>query len=228
LKPERAETRISGLLGALLPPGISAHDHAGPPAGVLLPEEAALVGSGWSDVRRREFATGRQVARVALAKLLPDRMPILKGADGAPVWPPGFCGSITHCAGYYAAAVASTAEWLSIGLDAEVHDTLPDGVLPLIARPEEIEWIEHRRDGRHWDRLLFSIKESIYKAWNPILQCWLDFSDASVRIDPVAGRFTVGIDHARAHLLDGGRRLEGRYLMTPSLILSVALVRREG
>ena len=36
----------------------------------------------------------------------------------------------------------------------------------------------------HWDRLLFSAKESVYKAWFPLARRWLGFEDARLSFDP--------------------------------------------
>ncbi|ONH35511.1 hypothetical protein BL254_11230 [Protofrankia sp. BMG5.30] len=54
----------------------------------------------------------------------------------------------------------------------------------------------------HWDRLLFSMKESVYKAWFPLARRWLGFEDASITIDPLGGTFSV-------HLLVDGPVLPG-------------------
>jgi 4'-phosphopantetheinyl transferase EntD len=56
-----------------------------------------------------------------------------------------------------------------------------------------------------WGRLLFGIKESIYKAWFPLTRSWLGFEDASVSIDRERGTFS-------AHLLVPGPTLRGRHL----------------
>ena len=56
-----------------------------------------------------------------------------------------------------------------------------------------------------WDRLLFSTKESVYKAWFPLAERWLGFEDARVTIDRDRGSFA-------ARLLVPGPRLDGREL----------------
>ena len=71
--------------------------------------------------RRAEFAAGRRCARAALARIGIPPAPLLRGEDREPLWPDGAVGSITHCAGYVAAAVAATEVMLSVGIDAEVH-----------------------------------------------------------------------------------------------------------
>ena len=92
----------------------------------LFPEEAALVERA-TDKRRQEFAAGRERAREALAALDLGKTPILRGFRGAPQWPPGIVGSITHCAGYCAAAVARAEDLAAIGLDADITINAADG-----------------------------------------------------------------------------------------------------
>jgi 4'-phosphopantetheinyl transferase EntD len=164
---------------------------ADPPDVILFPEEEQLIAKA-AGKRRREFTTARSCAHSALAALGVAPAPILRGADGSPLWPPGFVGSITHCAGYRAAAVARTSDVLTIGLDAEPDQVLPDGVLDHIALPGEharLRELTAAASGTSWDRLLFSAKESVYKAWFPLTGRWLGFHDADITIDPVAGTF---------------------------------------
>jgi 4'-phosphopantetheinyl transferase EntD len=172
----------------------------------LFPEEEAVIARS-VDKRRREFATARACARRAMATLGLPPVPILPGERGAPGWPPDVVGSITHCDGYRAAAVALEGKVRTVGVDAEPNGPLPDGVLEAIALPPEIEWLKGVGDssGVCWDRLLFSAKESIYKAWFPLTRRWLDFEEAVVTPDPAEGTFT-------ARLLVSGPIVDGRAL----------------
>ena len=101
--------RAIAVLAALPPAGIAAVEAFDDdiPAR-LFPEEEALVARS-VDKRRREFTTARRCAREALARLGVPPAPILPGERGAPRWPAGVVGSMTHCAGYRAAAVARPA-----------------------------------------------------------------------------------------------------------------------
>ncbi len=69
--------------------------------------------------RRREFTAGRRCARIALEALGQPSVPLLPDAAGAVRWPPGYVGSITHCTGFRAAALARTADFAALGIDAE-------------------------------------------------------------------------------------------------------------
>ncbi|MGO9081559.1 MAG: 4'-phosphopantetheinyl transferase family protein [Streptosporangiaceae bacterium] len=171
----------------------------------LYPEEEQIISRAVAR-RRAEFTTGRGCARRALARLGIPAGPILRQANGAPRWPDGIAGSITHCAGYRAAAVARTSAAASVGIDAEPDAPLPPGVLALIATPGERAWVAEASSepGVCWDRLLFSIKESVYKAWFPLTGDWLSFTDAEVEA-PEDGEFT-------ARLLVPGPVLAGQAL----------------
>jgi 4'-phosphopantetheinyl transferase EntD len=189
----------------------------------LFPEEETAVGDA-VEKRRLEFVTARACAREALSRLGLPAQPIPTGARGEPVWPRGVVGSITHCAGYRACAVAPATELLTIGVDAEVDDPLPDGLIGDIALPEELRWIERAaatNPSVSWDRLLFSVKESIYKAWFPLARSWLGFEDASVAIDCSRGTFSANLlvpgPTLRGHKLDG---FSGRWIATDGLVLS--------
>ncbi len=158
----------------------------------LFPEEEQVIARS-VDGRRREFVTARACGRAALARLGMPEQAIPSGPKGEPVWPAGVVGSITHCDGYRACAVARASDFATIGVDAEVDAPLPEGLLGDIALPEEEDRLAGLADEHpgHWDRLLFSIKESVYKAWFPLAERWLGFEDAAVTIDPVARTFSA-------------------------------------
>src|ERR1700685_2612959 len=132
-KPGKAVYVIEEILPAAVS-AVEAFDD--PPGAVLFPEEAAVVAQAGEN-RRREFTTARSCAHQALMGLGVPPFPILPGERGAPRWPDGIVGGITHCAAYRAAAVARAHEILTVGIDAEPNDVLPDGVLHLISLQQE-------------------------------------------------------------------------------------------
>ena len=199
---------------------------ADPPGTFLYPEEEAVV-SGAVEKRRREYATTRTLARAALAALGIPPAPILSGERGAPVWPPGIVGSMTHCAGYRAAAVAVDGEIHAIGIDAEEHGPLPGGVLDAVsddAERRELARLAESAPGVHWDKLLFSAKESVYKAWFPLTRRWLDFTEARVTARP-DGTFTARLLVPGPIVADQRiTALDGRWLARGGLILTAVTI----
>jgi 4'-phosphopantetheinyl transferase EntD len=206
IRPAPAGT---SLLAEVLPAGVvavEAFDDA--VAAPLFPDEAELVARA-VEKRRREFATARRCAREALAVLGYPPVPLLAGERGAPVWPIGVVGSITHCAGYRAAVVAPRERLWSVGIDAEPAEALPDGVLEAVTGEGEraaVAELLRAQPGVRWDRLLFSAKESVYKAWFPLTGRFLDFEGAVVTLDP-AGGFTARLTVDGPVV--GGARLAG-------------------
>ncbi|WP_033824170.1 4'-phosphopantetheinyl transferase [Kitasatospora sp. MBT63] len=186
-------------------------------APALLPQEAALT-RDMAPGRLREFTTVRGCARQALARLGEPPGPILPGPRGEPRWPAGVVGSMTHCAGYRAAAVARRSELPTLGIDAEPHRALDPGVLTAVSLPQErtrLAALRLRSPGIHWDRLLFSVKESVFKAWYPLTSRPLGFEEADVSLFP-DGRW-----HAHLRVLGPAPRgFAGRWLSTGPLLLT--------
>jgi 4'-phosphopantetheinyl transferase EntD len=213
---------------AILPAEAAAEEAFSDPPGVaLFPDEEAAIAKA-VDKRRQEFTTARACARAALARLGIPPVPILPGPRGAPQWPDGVVGSMTHCAGYRACAVARNRDLLTIGLDAEPHDKLPDGVLRMVSSQEErtrLTALAAAAPGTHWDRVLFSAKESVYKAWFPLTRRWLGFEDASVTIDPEKGTFTARLLVNGPHVNDTPLTgFTGRWLVDGGLIITAIAV----
>lgn len=167
----------------------------------LFPEEQPAVARA-VEKRRREFTTGRACARQALKRLGVEPVAIPNGERGEPLWPDGIAGSITHCNGYRACAVARTENVASLGVDAEPHEPLPDGVLEHVAFGAERAMVADRGAGVCLDRLLFCAKEAVYKAWFPLARRWLGFEDAELTIDVAGEAF-------RARLLVPGPAVNG-------------------
>jgi 4'-phosphopantetheinyl transferase EntD len=177
------------VIRQICPPAVRvAETNADVPGVALFPEEAAAIASSVGK-RRREFATVRWCARTALAELGVRPAPLVPGERGAPRWPDGFVGSMTHCEGLRAAAVASRHDVVTLGIDAEPDAALPDGVLRVVALPDELRALP-RGGPVSWDRLLFCTKEATYKAWFPLARRFLGFDEATVAIDE-SGTFTV-------------------------------------
>lgn len=218
------------VIGDILPPSVVAEEAFGDlPDVELFPDEEAVVARAVAK-RRMEFATARACARRALGKLGLPPAPLLPGPRGAPRWPEGVVGSITHCDGYRACAVALASDIVTIGLDAEPDGRLPDGVLDAVALQAEqarLAELASAVPGVSWDRMLFSAKESVYKAWFPLAGRWLGFEEASIDIDAVHGTFTARL-LVEGPVVNGAvlTGFDGRWLVSDGLIATAIVVPR--
>ncbi|MFV2112749.1 4'-phosphopantetheinyl transferase [Micromonospora sp. LOL_025] len=212
----------------LLPPTVAvAVAEASDWAGELLPAERACLGERAVESRRRDYTAGRVCARRAMAALGVRPVAVPSAADRSPVWPAGVVGAITHTHGYCAAVAARAGEIRSVGIDAEGHRELNAGVRRLICLPEEQERCARLPAGTSWPAVVFSVKETVYKVWHPVVGTWLDFHDALVELDPDAGTFTARIAAARrdaAPVPDPPALVTGRFSVDESLVRTAAVL----
>lgn len=220
---------MTALLPGVLPELVASAELYDDPAELApLPEEEPLIARSVAK-RRNEFVTVRHCARQALGELGQPPVPILKGDKGEPCWPDGIVGSLTHCEGFRGAVVGKRGDVRSVGIDAEPHDVLPNGVLGAISLPVERAELTALPANLHWDRILFCAKEATYKAWFPLTHRWLGFEDAHITFDVdhsgVAGTFrsTILIDP----VAESGRpltTLAGRWTVRDGLALTAIVL----
>ena len=182
------------MIEEILPAAVAAVEaFDDPPHVMLFPQEEAVIARA-VDKRRREFTTARHCARAALAALGCRRRRSCPASAARPGWPDGVVGSMTHCDGYRAAALAHGRDVRTIGIDAEAHEAAAGTACwtwsPSPAERARLRRLSAEEPGVCWDRLLFSAKESVYKAWYPLTRRWLDFAEADVELD-ASGRFTA-------------------------------------
>jgi len=173
----------------------------------LHPEEERIV-AGAALKRRRDFTLGRACAHAALAELDLDKGPIARAGNGAPVWPAGLVGSITHTPGYAAALVARAADFAGLGVDAELVGGVTRELWPRLFDAGEQDLLMGHPDPARAATLLFSAKEACHKAGGePVLY----FHDLQVALGESG--FT-----ARR----GAEAFEGRFAAGRALVLVVA------
>jgi 4'-phosphopantetheinyl transferase EntD len=176
------------------------------------PEERAAVAAAGVG-RQREFATGRSCARRLLLRLgfAPVALPPL--ADGAPRWPDGVVGSIAHTPEVCVVAVARRGEVLGLGIDIEDDGALEQRLWPAVLRDGERDWLLQRDEPqqRHFATVLFSAKESAYKALHPFLRRPIEATDLCIALDPARSSFCAEIRAPGALLLPAGVVLRGSF-----------------
>lgn len=137
--------------------------------------------------RRVEFLVGRWCARWALRRAgYLTHWTGEMGVEGPPLWPEGFTGTLTHTEGFAWAAVAPSASWAAIGIDAEQIPSVETAAA--IARwvlrcerangPGEESLRPSGLSAPVWSALAFSAKETLYKCLQPLTRERPRFRDA--------------------------------------------------
>jgi 4'-phosphopantetheinyl transferase EntD len=175
------DPELARAIVAMAVPGIAV-DHRlieeGDEAALLADEMAAFAGSV-TKVRRASGAA-RIVARQLMSRFGHIRpQAIRKSTGGMPVWPDGIVGSLAHDARVAVAAMAARRDFFSVGVDVEPAEPIDPDLLAMIATPAERAAAPAEPT---WGRLLFSIKEAVYKAVYPLDGRFLDHHDVEVSI----------------------------------------------
>lgn len=198
-----------GLVSGLLAPGLfgAEMEDSGQPL-PLHPREAMLV-AGAAHKRRRDFALGRACAHDALAALGHGHAVIGMDEAGAPLWPPGVVGSITHTKGYAAALVGAAWHFAGVGVDAERVGAVTEDLWPRLFDVVECDYLRALDStGRQLvATLFFSAKEACYKAW--AMKGALEFREIHVVLDGCGFIATRSAEHLR-----------GRYAVQEDLMLT--------
>ena len=191
--------------------------------GGLLKSEEALV-EGAAQTRIEQFSAGRVCSRIALGRLgVAATTPILRGEDRAPIWPPGFIGSISHTDTWCAAAVARTEDIRSLGIDLESSTPLKEALLKRVCTPKERDWLHQLPAPGVTGKILFSAKEAVYKCQYPLSNQFLGFH--AVEIELGEDSFQA-VFQQEAGGFKPGDVISGRYLVEEGLVATACELSR--
>lgn len=166
---------------------------------------------GWLGARRQSFLAGRAVAAAAL-QAVGHSTPVPRAEDGAPLWPAGIVGSIAHSAAFAIAIVAPANAVLALAVDVEPDMPLPADAAAVALLPQDhaaLATAFGAAAAAH-TRLVFSAKECVHKALNPLCGAWLEFD--AVAIQWLATTADHGHWQAQASAADAEAAFAGRVL----------------
>lgn len=161
---------------------------------VLYTEEKALVmKQGFS--RLTDFCKGRYCAHQALEKIGYHAFPILRDEYGAPIWPEGITGSISHSGDAAAAVVVRKTNIQGIGLDLQKREIFPSAVLSVLFHDDEVaSFLNIPSDlADLYAYAIFSAKESAIKCFYAAHQYLAHMNEIVIAMDWSNGTFSAFI-----------------------------------
>ncbi len=202
-------TSFEHLFDSIAPPAaeVAEMDPEDASENELYSSELAQIASAIA-TRRREYAAGRILARVAMGRCGVAATPLLNGPDRAPIWPAAVVGSISHTAGHAVAMAAPRGDLKALGCDIEVRAALPDRVDKRILLPREQGFVA--ATSRWYGRLIFSAKESVYKSLYPTTKRFINFHEVEIDLDLDRGKFVINL-YSKDGKLPYQDRLRGRF-----------------
>ena len=141
-----------------------------------------------SSVSRKEhYRSGRICAGEVLSKLGTLGQPVLRDPQTRePLWPEGISGAITHSGNWAAAAAGKSSDVSGIGIDLEDLERQVDSRISRhVCIPEEQKWLQECGEDflEQNLKIVFSAKESIFKAFFPYSRTYLHFHDARILME---------------------------------------------
>ena len=162
--------------------------------------------------RRAEYLASRILVRSVIAELGIADFILTNAPDRSPLWPTGIQASLSHSAGVV--VVAATRQPCAVGVDVEqlMSESTAQETATLLMNEQEQQLLRTLPVSfSAAATLLFSLKESLYKALWPQLRQPMDFLDAAlVSVDFAQQRATLrltqhfGERFARGMLLEAG------------------------
>ena len=133
--------------------------------------------------RSLEYSSGRRVAHKALSIAIGESLPILMD-QRRPVWPKGWVGSISHTKNKAAAVLGRECDYAGIGIDLALQNSVTERIAERITTPSERTTLTADLATQ-----IFSAKEAVYKAVNPISREFLGMRDVEIEFDKTGRKF---------------------------------------
>lgn len=173
--------------------------------------------------RRAEYLAARYGAKLLLQNQQCNAN-VSSAADRSPVWPAGWCGSLSHTHDHAIAIIARRRAGLALGIDIEVlaPETMRETV-DIFASPQE-QALLAGCDLPYETALLiaFSAKESLYKALYPEVGHYFDFAAARVcHLDTFTQRITLQLTQTLAASRPQGSQLTGYYALAGDNVITL-------
>lgn len=186
--------------------------------GILCPASLSAA----VDKRRAEFLAGRAMVKMAFQTLgLPDAdIPI--GPDRAPVWPLGVAGSISHARGHCAAILCANPERFTrhFGVDIEAYASpRAQAAIAKIALTESDRALlaasgpQAPLASDRLATLIFSAKETLFKALYPQVRAYFGFDAAALTASPAHDHLTLRLTRPLHAKLPEGAEFTLRYAL---------------
>ncbi len=169
-----------------------------------------VLAAGRSDARRDDFTAGRGCARALLGGMGLGDEPVTDGPAGEPRWPVGVAGSIAHCRGLCAVAVARSPAVIGVGLDVELASTVDDEVLTQVFLPGELRSVASGQRPADAAAVVFSAKEAFYKLYFSVTERFAWFDDVYVEVDWARRSFVASLVSDTLPRLPGRRSTDRR------------------
>lgn len=180
-----------------------------------------------STKRQSEYLAGRYMAQISMSSMGFEKANIARGLNNSPVWPNGVIGSISHSNDEAYSIVASSNDYKFLGIDYEkiINDEISKEVYNSIANEKELRNVMNLGfEFSHALTIIFSSKESLFKALHPHTKFYFDFLDATlINLTPKDNQFEIKLNKTLNESLTENMVFKGIYKISYENILTVVI-----
>lgn len=190
---------------------------------ILTAIEADHLKEFLNEQRKQEFLLGRLAANFAIQKTLKTNKIFIINQDAsrAPIWPSDLIGSISHSDSLIIAVACKKDAYLSVGIDIEKKGRTRPEVGRFILTDLDIKSVDGISESDLLT-LIFSAKESLYKALYPLVNKYFGFKAAALTKIMDNNFFEIQlIEDLDEHFCLGNRyKFTGKFLLDENNILT--------
>jgi enterobactin synthetase component D len=175
--------------------------------------------------RQAEFLAGRLCAAKALSRLGFNYFQVGQGEGRQPLWPDGLCGSISHSADMAVAIVSNAPHFAGIGVDLEqvISEHQARVLHDKVIYPKEcVSFNTLAKLHDHAFTIVFSAKESIFKALYPSVGAFFGF-EAAALVDCNQNTLVFCLTKCLSRSLPAGKLLTVDFQQANAMILTECL-----
>ncbi|MFX0566463.1 4'-phosphopantetheinyl transferase [Kosakonia cowanii] len=173
--------------------------------------------------RRAEYLAARYGAKLLLAHHGCDAS-VGSAADRSPIWPAGWCGSLSHTHDRAIAVIAPSGAGLTPGVDIEMlaPETMRETADMFTSAQEQALLAGCPLPYESALLIAFSAKESLFKALYPEVRRFFDFDAARVcQLDAATQRITLELTQPLTAERTPGSQLTGYYTLAEDHLITL-------
>ncbi|MBO9467955.1 4'-phosphopantetheinyl transferase superfamily protein [Tropicibacter sp. R15_0] len=177
------------------------------------------------DKRLADYLAGRALARIAQTALGLSTAPIPSATSRAPIWPADQAGSISHTKGICACYLVPKEAGFP-GIDVELPSTghALESIQKMVLRDPDAAYIANTPlPAEIAATLVFSAKETLFKALFPVVQSHFGFASATVSAPIMPNHLTLELTKDLHPTLPKGRSFSISYETKPTHVTTYFL-----
>lgn len=172
--------------------------------------------------RQAEYVASRWLVAILLARNSLTNFQLFNRPDRSPIWPTGKVGSLSHHDHKIFTLIESGPVWVGNDIERMLTQEKAAELRSMIMTAEELALLT--QSGLSLSQattLVFSVKETLYKAVYPAVQTLFGFEQVTlIAIDPQAGKVTVQLSTVALPKASRQARWDIHYWLTDTEVMS--------